>query len=308
MTATELPAPGAARAPWRFTRWRRAGFAAALALLMLAAATVASRGLPLGLDFTGGVLVEAAAPAPWRIGALRAALAAQGVPDAVVQLADGGTVALVRAQTAGQATVEAVRAALGPAADLRRAELVGPRVSGELLRDGALASLAAVAAIAIYVWLRFEARFGVAALLTTLHDVAMMVGFYAVTRLTFDLTSVAALLAIAGYSINDTVVVFDRVRELLARDRGAALGDTIDRALTDTLRRTLMTSATTLAATVSLMVFGGPVLFGFAAAVTFGVVAGTLSSIFVAAPLLMHLPGRLPGRDEDPHPFGADAP
>jgi preprotein translocase SecF subunit len=135
-----------------------------------------------------------------------------------------------------------------------------------------------------------------------------MVGFFAVTGLTFDLTSVAALLAVAGYSINDTVVIFDRVRELMARQRDAALPPLIDRAVSGTLRRTLMTSGTTLVTTVALMVLGGPVLFGFAAAVTFGIVVGTWSSIFVAAPLLLHLPGPLPAQDDADNPFGADAP
>jgi preprotein translocase subunit SecF len=307
MTVTDPAAPGAARAPLRLTRWRFAGFAAALALLALTAATVALRGLPIGLDFTGGVLVEAEGPVAWDVAALRAALAAQGVPEAVVQLAEDGRVALVRAQAEERRTVDAVRAALGPAAGLRRTEVVGPKVSGALFRDGAIASLGAVLAVAVYVWLRFEAKSGVAAFLTTLHDAPMMVGFHAVTRLSFDLTSIAALLAVAGCSINDTVVVFDRVRELLSQDRAAAPADVIDRTIADTLRRTLMTSGATLAATVALMRFGGPAPFGFAAAVTFGVVAGTLSSVFVAAPLLL-LPGRLLDRGEDPTPFGADAP
>jgi preprotein translocase SecF subunit len=154
-----------------------------------------------------------------------------------------------------------------------------------------------VGAIGVYIWLRFEAKFGVAAFLTTLHDLVAMVGFYAVTGLSFDLTSVAALLAIAGYSINDTVVIFDRVRELLTKRRDLPAPDVMDRAITSTLRRTLMTSGTTLIASVALMLFGGPVLFGFAAAITFGVTVGTWSSVFVAAPLLLHLPGRMPGRD-----------
>ncbi len=214
-----------------------------------------------------------------------------------MQLGDGGLAAFVRSGGAnGAETLDRIRAAIGSSAEIRSEEAVGPKVSAELLRQGGLASLAAVAAIAVYVWLRFEAKFGVAAFVTTLHDVIMLVGLYAVTGLSFDMTSIAALLAIAGYSINDTVVVFDRIREALRRDKAAPVGEIIDRAVTETLRRTLMTSGTTLAASVSLMALGGPVLFGFAAAVSFGILIGTYSSIFVAAPLLLHLPGALPGR------------
>lgn len=276
-----------------FTRWRRIGFAAVLVLLAAGAGALAARGLNLGLDFTGGVLVEASRQTPFDPGALRAGLTAAGLPDASVQTADGGTTALIRAQSGGVDALAAAREALGPDASVRSQSAVGPKVSGELLRSGALACLAAVSAISVYIWLRFEARFAIAAFLTTLNDVAMLVGFFAVTGISFDLTSIAALLAIAGYSINDTVVVFDRVRDTVARNPGAPLDGLIDRAITDTLRRTLMTSGTTLVTTVALMIFGGPVLFGFAAAVSFGIVLGTLSSIFVAAPLLLHLPGRL---------------
>lgn len=289
------------------SRLRHAGFAVSLTLTALTAGAMLTRGLDLGLDFTGGVLVESRGPVPWDVGALRLALGEAGAPAASVQLADGGVTAIVRTPADDPTALDAVRAALGRQAEIRAEEVVGPRVSGEVLRSGALACLSAVVAIAIYVWLRFEARFGAAAFIATLHDVVMMLGLYAVTGITFDLTSVAAMLAIAGYSINDTVVVFDRVREMLRTDRAAALDAIVDRAVADTLRRTLMTSGTTLAASTALMAFGGPVLFGFAAAVTFGVIVGTLSSIFIAAPLLLHLPGPLPGRVE-PATDGEGAP
>jgi preprotein translocase subunit SecF len=291
-----LAPPPADDAALPFSRWRRLGFAASAAMMTLTAGALAWNGLVLGLDFAGGVLVEARGPV-FDAGALRAALAAAGLPEAQVQLAEAGAVALIRAPADDAAAIEAVRMALGDGATIRSAEVVGPKVSGELLRSGVLASLSAVSAIGLYIWLRFEAKFGVAAFLTTLHDLVAMVGFYAVTGLSFDLTSVAALLAIAGYSINDTVVIFDRVRELLTKRRDLDLADVMDRAATSTLRRTLMTSGTTLIASVALMLFGGPVLFGFAAAITFGVTVGTGSSVFVAAPLLLHMPGRTPGRD-----------
>jgi preprotein translocase subunit SecF len=295
-----MTAPSAAGpAPWPFTRWRYAGFAVTAGLLALTLAAVLARGLVLGLDFTGGVLVEARSPAGFEVGALRAELASNGLTETVVQLSDAGRTVLVRVQSDSPAAVAAIREALGSGAEIRSEEAVGPKVSGELLRSGLLASFGAVAAIGIYIWLRFEAKFGAAAFLTTLHDVLLMVGLYAVTGLTFDLTSIAALLLVAGYSINDTVIVFDRIRERLARHRAAELPWIIDVSITDTLRRTLITSGTTLATSVSLMIFGGPVLFGFAAAVTFGIAVGTFSSIFVAAPLVLHLPGRLPGRQPE---------
>jgi preprotein translocase subunit SecF len=304
MTLSTDPSIAAGDTAWPFTRWRRLGFGLSLALILLTAGALAVRGLSLGLDFTGGVLVEAQG-ANFDVGALRAALATEGIAEAVVQLADEGRTALVRAPgEGGGAALAAITAALGPDATVRAADVVGPKVSGELLRSGALAALSAVAAIGVYIWFRFEARFGLAAFLTTLHDVVLMVGLYAVTGLTFDLTSVAALLAVAGYSINDTVVIFDRVRELQARARAAPLDRVIDLAITSTLRRTLMTSGTTLVTTVALMVLGGPVLFGFAAAVTFGIVAGTASSIVIAAPLLLHLPGRVAPAE----PVDADTP
>lgn len=294
-------APAPAPTPLPFMRWRWIGFALTAALLLASAVELGLNGLNLGLDFTGGVLVQAEADAPFDSGTLRAALAAQGYDGAVVQLSDGDRTALVRARTEAEQTagaVAAIREALGPEARVLSADAVGPKVSGELFRDGAIACALALFGIAFYVWLRFESKFGLAAFITTMHDVVLIVGMFAVTGLVFDLTSIAALLAVAGYSINDTVIIYDRIRENLARDKTADISEIIDKSLTETLRRTLMTSGTTLATTVALMIFGGPVLFGFAAAISFGIVIGTFSSIFVAAPLLIHLPGRLPGRDD----------
>lgn len=297
MMHAEIAGPLSPARRYPFARWRRVGFGISLGLMVLGAAMLALRGLNLGLDFTGGALIEARGATPWDLTALRGALAAVGLPDAVIQLSDGGRDVFIRLAEEGASVTEAVRRALGPGVTILSEATVGPKVSGDLLRSGLLASFSAVAAIGVYVWLRFEARFGLSAFLTTLHDVVMMVCFFAITGLPFDLTSIAALLMIAGYSINDTVVVFDRMREVIRRHRMMSLEHVIDTAITDTLRRTLMTSGTTIAAALSLLIFGGPVLHGFAAAVTFGIVLGTFSSIFVAAPLLLHLPGPLPGQD-----------
>ncbi|XDA99246.1 protein translocase subunit SecF [Sulfitobacter sp. LCG007] len=283
-----------------FTRFRLIGFAFTLALLLATGASLALRGLDLGLDMTGGTLLEVRSDSVIDAGTLRARLLAQGVEGAGVQLADDGHSALLRippeAGRAADTATDPVERVLTPDMKIVSEAHVGSKVSAEVFRDGLTASLAAVAAIGIYIWLRFDAKFGVAAFLTTLHDVILILGLFSVTGMSFDLTSIAAMLAIAGYSINDTVIVFDRVREVLGKCRHLSVEAAIDRAITGTLSRTLMTSGTTLAATVSLMIFGGPVLFGFAAAVTFGIVIGTYSSIFVAAPLLIHIPGQLPGR------------
>jgi len=293
-----LPGPGSRPVP--FTKWRFFGFAVIGALLLLTLASLGLRGLNLGLDMTGGLLIEARSEVQIDTATLRQSLAANGIPDAGIQLSDGGHSALIRVgqgkDDAGDATRAAVKASLPKDMTIRAEDIVGSKVSSEVYRDGFIACTLAVLAIAIYVWLRFEAKFGLAAFITTLHDILMLFGLYSITGLSFDLTSVAAILAIAGYSINDTVVVFDRIREMLGKDRSGAVSDVIDRSITDTLRRTIMTSGTTLISVLALLIFGGPVMFGFAAAVSFGIIIGTYSSIFVAAPLLIHLPGRMPGR------------
>ncbi len=293
-----LPGRGAPALP--FSKWRFIGFGVITALLIITLGSLAFRGLNLGLDMTGGLLVELRSEQVIDTATLRAALAAQGIENASIQLSDAEHTALIRvglsSDDKGDSTRAAVHAALDKSMSIRSEDLVGSKVSGEMYKDGLIACTLSVLAIAVYVWFRFEAKFGLAAFITTLHDILMLFGLYSITGLSFDLTSVAAILAIAGYSINDTVVVFDRIREMLGKDRAGAVEAVIDRSITDTLRRTLMTSTTTLISTVALMIFCGPVMFGFAAAVSFGIVIGTYSSIFVAAPLLIHLPGRMPGR------------
>ena len=293
-----LPSRGDPALP--FSRMRFIGFGVILSLLLLTIISLGERGLNLGLDMTGGLLVEAHSEQVVDTATLRRSLADQGIHNAEIQLSDKGHTALIRVgqgkDEKGDSTRTAVHAALGQGMTIRSEDIVGSKISSEVYRDGLIACTLAVLAIAVYVWFRFEAKFGLAAFLTTLHDILMLFGLYSLTGMSFDLTSVAAILAIAGYSINDTVVVFDRIREMLGKDRRGRVEDVIDRSITDTLRRTLMTSTTTLISTVALMIFGGPVMFGFAAAVSFGIVIGTYSSIFVAAPLLIHLPGRMPGR------------
>jgi preprotein translocase SecF subunit len=283
-------------------RWRGLGFAVTFFLFLATTASLALQGLNLGLDFTGGVLIEARAEAPFDAASLRATLESAAIEDASVQLADDGRAALIRvgleAGEDAQPIVALVTSALGDSARIERNEVVGAQVSSELLRNGLIAAGLAVVFIAAYVWFRFEAKFGFAALITTFHDVYVILGLFSLTRMTFDLTIVAALLTIAGYSINDTVVVFDRIREMLRKHKRMSLPDRIDEAVNATLSRTVVTGCTTLVAAFAIVLFAGPVLFGFAVSIIAGIVIGTYSSIFVAAPLLIHMPGKLPGEQQ----------
>ncbi|MEZ5939172.1 MAG: protein translocase subunit SecF [Hyphomonadaceae bacterium] len=279
-------------------RW--IGLVVTIAISLAAIVSIAVQQLNFGLDFTGGVLVEAAQSEPFDMGEVRQKVTAAGFENPGVTPADGGKTAIIRLQVSSTgedvaSVAQKVTEALGEGVQIRRNEAVGPKVSGELLTSGIMAGLLAVVVIAIYVWFRFESKFGWAALITTFHDVLAVVGLFSITRMTFDLTTVAAVLTVAGYSINDTVVVFDRVRETLKKYKQLSVAEIIDTSITATLSRTIMTSGTTLLAAVAMMLLGGPVLFGFAAAISFGILVGTYSSIFVAAPLLMYLPGRLPG-------------
>ena len=280
----------------KFMGWRGAAFAFTLLLSVVSIVSLAVGGLKLGLDFEGGLLVEARAAEPIQLGDLRARLAANGLQDLSLQTFGGDREILIRAhlvrggETGLNRTVEAVKSVLGPSMEIRRSEFIGPQVSHELLVKGITASLLAVLLISIYVWFRFEWQFGLAALLTTLHDVVAVFGLFSLLRLEFDLTVVAAILTVAGYSINDTVVVFDRVRDNLRRYKQMDLAELINLSVNQTLTRTILTSGTTMLAVLSLLIFGGPVLRNFSAALAFGIVVGTYSSIFVASALLLHIP------------------
>lgn len=279
-----------------FMGWRRLAFGFTLALSLLSVASLAVRGLNLGLDFQGGVLVEARAVAPIDLGELRARIATQRPGEFSLQTFGGDRDVLIRVHqppkdsaSTGRA-VESIRTALGTGFEIRRTDFIGPQVSHDLLINGVTASVLAVALIAVYVWFRFEWQFGVAALLTTLHDVVATFGLFSVLGLEFDLTVVAAILTVAGYSINDTVVVFDRVRENLRRYKTAELSEIVNLSVNQTLSRTVLTSGTTMLAVLSLLTMGGPVLRNFSAALAWGIVIGTYSSIFVASSLLLSMP------------------
>jgi len=284
-----------------FVGARYAAFAFDGLLILVTVFSLYFQGLNLGLDFTGGILVEVKAQETVDIGAMRQQVDTLGFGEAQLQYFNGGDCAmpadscvLIRVQprdeTGGQAAAAAIQTSLGEGYEFRRVEVVGPKVSGELFQSGIIATIAAVIMIAAYVAFRFEWQFGVGAIISTGHDVFVTLGLYSLLQLDFTLTSVAVLLTLAGYSVNDTVVVFDRIRENRRRYKRMGLTELINLSINQTLSRTVLTGTTTMIALIPLMTFGGPTLFEFSAAILFGIVIGTFSSIYVAGTLLIYLP------------------
>ena len=268
---------------------RRAALYLSAALLAVSIVSLSVRGLNFGIDFTGGTLIEVGYAQPAELDPIRGALARAGFEEAAVQ--HFGTVrdVLVRiAPREGLTRAELSSRILrvlqeGEEVALRRVEFVGPQVGEELTEDGGLAMLIALFGILVYVWLRFEYRFALGAIAALVHDVLITLGFFSVLGLEFDLTVLAAALAVIGYSLNDTIVVFDRVRENFRRVRRGSTEEVMNRSLNQTLSRTLMTSLTTLLVLVALFVLGGELIHGFATALIVGVIIGTYSSIYVAS-------------------------
>ena len=276
-------------------RQRSIAYGFTAAIMLLSFVTLTLQGLNFGLDFVGGIVVEARAPGAVEPGPLRQKLDAAGLGDVSLQTFGSDRDLLIRAREqpggpqAQQDAIATIKALL-TGYEIRTTEFIGPQVSHELLRNGILAAVLSVVFIAVYVWFRFEWQFGVAALVTIFHDVLATFGFFALFQLEFNLTVVAAILTIAGYSVNDTVVVFDRIRENLRRYKSMPMFELIELSINQTLARTVMTSGTTLVAVLALLIFGGPVLRNFSLAITWGILIGTYSSVFVAAALLLHLP------------------
>jgi preprotein translocase subunit SecF len=257
---------------------------------------VGVRGLNLGIDFTGGVVVETNFAVPPNIDQLRAALGKAGVAGAQVQAFGSSRDILVRLPpdpTAKGAELGArildVFRATDPGVKLQRTEVVGPQVGQELFVKGAWALVATLVLILIYVLMRFTLKLASGAILAVLHDPICVLGFFALTQITFDLTAISAVLAVIGYSLNDTVIVFDRVRERARTARKLSIAQVIDESINQTLSRTLMTKLVTLLVVVALLIFGGETLHGFSAALVIGIVAGTYSSIYISAALALDI-------------------
>jgi preprotein translocase subunit SecF len=277
-----------------FIAWRRVFFLFSLALVLASIALFAIRGLNYGVDFAGGILIEVRTEGPPDIAEMRQQLGGLGLGDVSLQEFGEANDVLIRfpiqegGEEAQQQAIEAVRAALGQNVDYRRIELVGPMVSRELFRDGLYALTGAVLAMLVYIWFRFEWQFGLIAVVALVHDIISTIGLFALLQLEFNLTSVAAILTIVGYSINDTVVVFDRVRENLRKYKTMPLPKLFDLSINETLARTSITGVTTILVLLALYFIGGDVIKGFSLAMLWGVVIGTYSSICLAVPLMLY--------------------
>lgn len=294
----------------KFMRGRYLGLATSAILSLASVVLFFYPGLHLGIDFRGGIVMEVRTPGPADFAKLRAGLSAAGVPEAGLQRFGGDDQALIRMDPKGgeaetQAVVGRVRAALDQAAPgtrIVRTDAVGASVSAELFRDGMLALGISLLMILVYIWFRFEWQFAVGAVVTLILDVTKAVGFLVVTGIEFDLVMVAAILTVIGYSTNDKVVVYDRMRENLRKYKTMPLRQLIDLSINETLNRTLGTSATVFLASLPLALFGGASLSGFALMMLFGIVVGTSSSIFIAAPILLLLGENRLRRDAQPVP------
>src|SRR5690242_371135 len=252
-----------------------------------------THGLNYGIDFSGGTIIEVRSTSgPADLGKMRSDLDSLGL-HATLQNFGGPEDVLIRLQEQSdktqEQTVNQVKAKLGSAYEYRRTEVVGPTVGAELIKAGVEATVLALFAIAVYVWFRFEWPFGVGAMLSTLHDTITTVGLFSLLQIEFNLTTLAAILTIAGYSINDTVVIYNRVRETMRRYKSMGFAELINKSLNETLSRTILTVSTTALAVLSLLLFGGEVLRGFSIAMLWGIVVGTYSSLFIAAPILYYI-------------------
>lgn len=280
-----------------FLGWRKISIAISIVLMIVSVFLITTRGLNYALDFTGGVLVEVTYDQPVEIGQVREALEAGGIHNALVQSLGGTREVSIRLQPEGDnkeadkiaANVLDKLKATRQDVTLKRHDFVGPQVGEELRTDGLIAVVFVIIGIMIYIGIRFEKRFAIAAIASEIHDTILTVGFFALTQREFDLTVLASVLAVVGYSINDKVVVFDRVRELFRLTRKAEPYEILNKAINQTLSRTIMTSLTTSLSMFALYFFGGPAVHGFALTMLIGIVIGTLSSIFFANPILYWL-------------------
>jgi len=281
-----------------FLSQRKLAFALSTSLIVLSIGSLVVRELNFGLDFTGGMLIEVSYPSPPQVSEVRARLKSAGLKDAVVQTFGTASDIVVRIPPRGEEESDAklstiVLGALQQGVEgevvTRRVEFVGPQVGEELTEQGILAVVYALIGIFLYVMFRFQWRFSVGAVAALIHDVVISLGILSLLQVEFDLTVVAALLAVIGYSLNDTIVLFDRIRENFPRMRKGTPKDVVNTSINQTLSRTLMTSLTTLLVLTALFIFGGEIIHSFAFTLIVGVLVGTYSSIYVASPVLLQL-------------------
>ena len=296
-----------------FMRFRRISFPISAMLSILAMLLYFYHGLNFGIDFVGGTLIEVQTKAgPADLAKMRATIGGLKLGDFQLQEFGAPNDVLIRVpeqpggDQAQQAAVQKVRDALGSEVDYRRVEVVGPSVSTELLSYGTIGLLSAIVAILFYLWFRFEWQFALGAMIANVHDVVLTVGFMSLTRVDFDLTSIAALLTIVGYSLNDTVVIYDRIREMLRRYKRMSMPDLLNVSVNATLSRSIVTHVTVACSLLALLLFGGQAIRSFTATMMFGVVlVGTYTSVFIASPILIYLgvgAGRMSGAAESETP------
>ena len=300
-----------------FMRFRRISFPISAVLSIAAMLLFFFNGLNFGVDFVGGTLIEIQSKSgPADLAKMRAATAALGLGEIQLQQFGNPTDVLIRipqqagGEEAQQQAAQKVRTALGTDVDFRRTEVVGPRVSTELLAYGMIGLLFAICAIFVYLWFRFEWQFALGAMIANVHDLVLTIGFMSLTQIDFDLTSIAALLTILGYSLNDTVVIYDRIREMLRRYKKMSITDLLNISVNSTLSRSVITHVTVTLALLALFFFGGHAIHSFTATMLFGVVlVGTYTSIFIAAPILIYLGvglGRHEAEEPSPQEFVAE--
>ena len=280
-----------------FMRFRRISFPISAALSIAAILLYFFHGLNFGIDFVGGTLMEVQTKnGPADLASMRATIGALNLGEVQLQQFGAQNDVLIRlseqpgGDAAQQVAVQKVRKALGDAVEYRRVEVVGPSVSTELLSYGMIGLMLAIFAILIYLWFRFEWQFALGAMIANVHDLVLTVGFMSLTRIDFDLTSIAALLTILGYSLNDTVVIYDRIRELLRRYKRMPMPDLLNASINATLSRSIVTHLTVSLSLLALILFGGQAIRSFTATMMFGVVlVGTYTSVFIASPILIYL-------------------
>jgi preprotein translocase subunit SecF len=279
-----------------FMRFRRVSYPFSALLSLIAVALFIFRGMNFGIDFAGGTVIELRAKSgAAEVGTLRTLGEGLKLGDIEVQAFGNPADATLRfglqpgGDVAQQAAVERVRGAVGDQYELRRVEVVGPRVSNELVQSGTLGVVLSIIAVLTYLWFRFEWQFAIGAVIATMHDLLLTVGFFSITQLEFNTTSIAAILTIVGYSLNETVVVLDRIRENMRKYKKMATAQMIDMSINAVLPRTIMTATTVMLALVALVAFGGQVIRSFSLAMIWGIFVATYSSIFICSPMLIYL-------------------
>jgi len=280
-----------------FMRFRRISFPVSALMSIVAISLYFFHGLNFGIDFKGGTLIEVQNKAgPADLASTRSTLSTLGLGEVQLQQFGAPDEILIRiaeqpgGEQAQQEAVNKVRGALGDGVEYRRVEVVGPRVSGELLSYGTIGLILAILCILVYLWFRFEWQFALGAMIANVHDIVLTIGFMSITQIDFDLTSIAALLTILGYSLNDTVVIYDRIREMLRRYKKMPMPELLNASVNQTLSRSVITHVTVSLALLALLLFGGQAIHSFTATMMFGVVlVGTYTSVFIASPILIYL-------------------